>query len=208
LRQSLVPIVALEGRDPEVRARLGAAAAAYIGGDTQAIDSSFLGTALRVAVQDGGVPFMTQLETVLVKSLDPLFREEASSAIGSADTPALAEVALGLALSPGIQPQETIRIVFKAASQPGSRETALAFADKDFQRVMESFPGYARTQFVTLFDGHCAAGDVAKADAYMQPKLKALGGGELELAQTKERIERCFALKSSKGREIAAVLAQ
>jgi aminopeptidase N len=208
LRQSLLPIVALEGRDPKVRARLAAAAAAYIGGDTQAIDSSFRGTALRVAVQEGGVPFMTQLKAVLVKSSDPLFREDASRAIGSADTPALAEAALGLALSPGVQPLETMRIVFNATSQPGSRETALAFTDKNFKKVMDSFPGFARPLFVTLFDGHCAADDVAKADAYMQPKLKELGGGELELAQTKERIALCVALKSAKGAEIDAELAQ
>ncbi|MEA3140413.1 MAG: hypothetical protein QOK23_2582 [Gammaproteobacteria bacterium] len=208
LRQSLVPIVTLDGRDPEFRAQLAAAAAAYIGGDTQAIDSSFRGTALRVAVQDGGVPFMTQLKAVLVNSSDPLFRQEASSAIGSADTPALAEAALELALSPGIQPLETMRIVFNTASQPGSRETALAFTDQHFKKVMESFPGFARPQFVTLFDGHCAPDDLAKVDAYMQPKLKELGGGELELAQTKERIALCFALKSAKGAEIGAVLAQ
>jgi len=123
-------------------------------------------------------------------------------------TAALAEAALAYALSPGIQPLETMRILFSTASQPGSREAALTFADKNFQKVMERFPGFARPQFVTLFDGHCSADDVARADAYMQPKLKDLGGGELELAQTKERIALCFALKSAKGAEIGAVLAQ
>jgi len=208
LRQSLVPIVALEARDPEVRAGLAAAAGAYIGGNKQAIDSAFRSTALRVAVQDGGVAFMTKLEAALVNSSDPLFRQEASSALGSGDTAALAEAALAYALSPGIQPLETMRILFSTASQPGSREAALTFADKNFQKVMERFPGFARPQFVTLFDGHCSADDVARADAYMQPKLKDLGGGELELAQTKERIALCFALKSAKGAEIGAVLAQ
>jgi aminopeptidase N len=208
LRQALVPIVALEGRDPEIRRRLAAAAAAYISGNTQAIDPAFRGTALRVAVQDGGVTFMTQLEAVLVKSSDPLIRQEASSAIGSADTPLLAEAALGLAFSPGIQPLETMNIVFNTAGHPDSRETALTFTDKNFKKVMESFPGFARPQFVTLFNGHCAANDVARADAYMQPKLRELGGGELELAQTKERIALCSALKSAKGAEIGAVLAR
>ena len=208
LRQSLVPIVALEGRDPEVRALLSAAAAAYVGGDMQAIDPGFRVTALRVAVQDGGVPFITQLKTVMLKSSDPLFREEASVAIGSADTPALAEAALEVASSPGIHSLETLRIIFTAASQPGSRESALAFVDQHFKQVMESFPGFARPQFVTVFGGRCAAGDIARADAYMQPKLKELGGGELELAQTKERIARCLALKSAKAAEIGAVLGQ
>ena len=208
LRQSLVPIVALEGRDPELRARLAAAAAAYLGGDTKAIDTSFRGTALRVAVQDGGLPFMTRLRASLVESSDPLFRDEASSAIGSADTPALAEAALGFALSPGIQPLETMRILFNETGQPAARDTALAFVDAHFNKVMDAFPGFARSMFVTLFDGHCAPGDVAKADAYMQPKLKELGGGELELSQTKERIALCIELKTAKGAEIAAALAR
>jgi aminopeptidase N len=208
LRQALVPIVALEGRDPEIRARLAAAAAAYIGGDTQAIDPAFRGTALRVAVQDSGIPFMTQLKAVLVKSSDPLIRQEATTAIGSADTPVLAEAALGLALSPDMQPLETMGIVFNTAGHPGSRETALTFTDKNFKKVMDSFPGFARPQFVTLFNGHCASDDIAKADAYMQPKLHELGGGELELAQTKERIALCLALKNAKGAEIGAALGQ
>jgi hypothetical protein len=198
--------VALEARDPELRARLTTAAAAYLGGDVHAIDPAFRTTALIIAVQDRGVPFMTQLRDALVKSSDPLFREQATTALGSADTPALADAALGLALSPGMQSLETAQIVLRLPRQPGARDTVVSYADRNFKQLLQSLPAFARPAFVRLFEGYCSAGDIARADAYMQPKLTALGGGELELAQTKERIGLCVALQSAKGSEIGAVL--
>jgi len=48
---------------------------------------------------------------------------------------------------------------------------------------------------------------VARIDRIIAPKLAELGGGELELAQTKERVGLCVALKQAKGAEIAKVLA-
>ncbi len=208
LRQALVPLVALEARDPQVRAKLAAAAAAYLGGDSRAVDTAFRGTALIVGVQDRGAPFMSQLRDAMAKSADPLFRDQASAAIGAADTPALADAALGLAFSAGVQSAETMQIVLRLSRQPAARDTTVSFVDKNFKRVVDTFPGFARPAIVQLFSGYCSEGDVAKADAYMKPKMQTLGGGELELAQVKERIGLCVALKKAKGNEIGAVLAR
>jgi aminopeptidase N len=208
LRQSLLPLVALEARDADVRARLAAAAAAYVDGDTRAIDPTLRKTALSVAVQDRGIPFMTKLRDAMVKSNDPLFRRHACEALGAADTPVLAEAAVRLALSPGVQSMETVRLVLEMARQPGARAAVATLVDQNFQRLMEAFPGFARPAIVRVFDGYCSAGDIAKVDAYVQPKLQTLGGGELELAQAKERIGLCVALKTAKGAEIGAALAK
>jgi hypothetical protein len=72
---------------------------------------------------------------------------------------------------------------------------------------METFPGFARSHMIELFDGSCDSGDVARLDRLIAPRLAEIGGGELELAQTKERIGLCVALKQAKGAEIAKVLA-
>lgn len=208
LRQSLLPLVALEARDPEIRTKLAAAAAAYLGGDAHAIDAAFRGIALTVAVQDRGAPFMTQLRDAMVKSADPLFRDQASSAIGGVDTPALAEAALRLAFSAGMQSTETIRIVMRLSRQPGARDEAVMFVDNNFKRVIDTFPVFVRPEIAELFSGYCSPGDIARADAYVKPKMQTLGGGELELAQAKERIGLCVALKDAKGSEIGAVLAR
>jgi hypothetical protein len=60
---------------------------------------------------------------------------------------------------------------------------------------------------VKLFEGYCEPGDAARVEAFFRPKLKMLGGGELELSQTTEQIGVCAALKKVKGAEIVAALA-
>lgn len=208
LRQSLLPYAALEARDPPLRTRLSAAAAAYLGGDTQALDSAFRGVALKVAVQERGEAFLLELQKALIASSDALFRADGSNAIGSGDTPALAEQALQLAFSGDLQPLEALQIFLTTAALPATRETAMQYTNDNFQRVIERFPGFTRPLFVSAFDGLCATGDVARIDAFIKPRLKELGGGEMELSQTKERIAGCAALKSAKGGEITAVLSR
>jgi aminopeptidase N len=207
LRQSLLPYVALQGRDPELRTRLSAAAAAYLAGDSLALDPAFRSVALRVAVQEHGVPFMTLLENALIASSDPAFREEASGALGSGDRPELALEALKIAFSSDLHPLETLQIFFAAAHLPATRETAIHFSNENFQRVIDRFPVFTRPIFITSFDGLCTTDDVARIEAYMRPKLHELGGGELELDQAKERIMQCAALKRAKGEQISAALA-
>jgi hypothetical protein len=200
--------VALEGRDPSLRAQLAQAADASLSGDTNALDPAFALTALRVAVQDRGAPFMGTLAQALVKTEDPLFREQASTAIGSADTPALAHQALDLALAPDMQSMASVRIVLTLSRQPGARSTLTTFSEQQFAQMIDKFPGFERPQFVRIYDGYCSAADVARVDKFMRPKLAQIGGGDLELSQVMERIGICASLKEAKGEEIAAVLAK
>jgi aminopeptidase N len=208
LRQELVPLVALDARDADLRARLVAAGVAALDGDASAIDPAFRAAALSAAVQDRGVPFMQKLRDALVKSTDPLFRLQACKAIGSADTPALAETAADLAFSDGVQSIETVSILLQLSHQRGARASIKQLVDKDFKRVIEAFPGFARPMVVHVFDGYCSPGDIEKVNAFMQPKLRTLGGGELELAQVQERIGLCVALREAKGAEIGAALSK
>jgi hypothetical protein len=206
LRQALVPLVAIEGRDPKLRAQLVTAAEAYVGGDAKALDVAFRLAALEVAVQDRGFPFMQRLQVNLLKSNDSLFRHDATIALGSANTPELAEHALQLAFTPGMQSLETVRMFFRLSLQPRARETLAAVADKNFKRLLDAFPGFLRPRIVELFGGYCSKADVARVDRWIQPNLAQLGGGELELAQTKERIALCATLKEAKGAEIGRAL--
>jgi aminopeptidase N len=206
LRQTLLSFAALDGHDSALREKLAAAAAAYVGGDAQALDPAFRSVALQVAAQDRGAPFLRVLKDALVASSDPLFRADASYALGSGDTPALAGMALRLALSPDLQPLETFRVVSATAHHPATRDTAFQFSAANFKRVMETFPGFARPELISMFDGYCAVEDAARLEALMRPKLAELGGGELELAEGRDRIARCAALKQAKGAEITAAL--
>jgi hypothetical protein len=207
LRQSLVALVALEGRDPKLRAQLVAAAEAYVGGDAQALDVAFRSAALEAAVQDRGIPFMKRLHESALKSTDSLFRLNSVVAIGAANTPELADEALRLAFTPGMQSLETVRMVFGLSLQPESREVVATFAERNFKQLLDAFPGFLRPRIVELFGGYCAKTDIARVEHWIRPNLAELGGGELELSQTKERIALCVALKDAKGDEIGRALA-
>ncbi|PZN94932.1 MAG: peptidase M1 [Alphaproteobacteria bacterium] len=207
LRASLVSLLALEARDPAVRAKLLAAIKAYLGGDAAAIEPSYRQVALGVAVQDGGVAFMESLSKRMIASDDPLFRSQASIAIGMAEGAAAVAAAQRLALVPGVQSLETVRTIGMLGSQPTARDATIDFVNTNFARVMESYPGFARTSIIGLYRGYCDTAAIGRIEAMVQPKLKTIGGGELELSQTKEQVAQCAALKAAKGDEISRVLA-
>jgi hypothetical protein len=207
LRESLLPLVALEARDPALRAKLLAAAMAYLGGDAHALDPSFRALALQVAVQDGDVTFLARLKEAMLKSSDPQFKRDLSIAIGGGDTASLADAALAIATSPGIGSLESMYVFFSLVQHPGARDRTTMFARNNFARLLDLFPSFARPRIVDMFGGYCAIDEAASIETFFRPKLEAMGGGELELAQTKERIGLCASLKSAKGAEIAAALA-
>ena len=205
LRESLISLVALQARESKLRAQLTVAAEAYLGGDARALDLSFRRTALSVAVQDRGIAVLSRLREVLSKSPDPLLKLDASSAMGSADA-ALAKPALATVTLAGVSSTESLYIIAGLSSRPGTRKITTEYIQNNLPRLLKVFPAYLQPSLVKFFGGYCDPDDAAKVDAYFQPKLKMLGGGELELAQTKEKIGLCASLKSAKGAEIAAAL--
>jgi hypothetical protein len=157
-------------------------------------------------VQDRGIPFMKRLQDSMLKSTDSLFRQNSAIALGGADTPELADEALQLAFTPGMQSLETVRMFFALSFQPNARESLAVVADKNFKQLLEAFPGFLRPRIVQLFGGYCSNADIVRVEHWIQPNLAQLGGGELELAQTKERIALCVALRDAKAAEIGRVL--
>ncbi len=208
LRQSLVPLVALEARDPALRSQLVAAAEAFVAGDANAIDPAYRATALRVAVQTEGLPFAEKLFALYVKSTDPLLRQHAVAGLAAAEQPAVIDAVLKMALQPGVQTLEKVQIVGTLTGAPPSREAAVAFTEANFAKVVEGFPGFARPQIIAIYNGYCSTSDTARIDTFFTTNLKPLGGGDLELSQTKERVGLCAALRTAKGADIAAALAK
>jgi aminopeptidase N len=204
LRESLVSIVALQGYEPALRRKLAAAAAAYLKGDRHALDVGFRVPALTVAAQEGGPPVLLQLKRVLLTSADPLFKNDASVAIGAVRTPQLARTALDIALAPGVPTPNSERIFAQLAAHAQSRRTATDFIEQNLDQVLKIFPGSARAAVVTLFSGNCESADADRVDAFFRPKLKELGAGSLELGETEQRIRLCAALVRAKGAEIAS----
>ncbi|WP_133064349.1 M1 family metallopeptidase [Sandarakinorhabdus cyanobacteriorum] len=206
LRESLVPIVALEARDADVRARLKAAASQYLAGNSGALAANFRRTALSVFVQDGGMAAADQLYAALKASDDPLFRSQAATALGRVEGDASVAHVQRLAMQDGLLSLERTTVLGNLAANRASRDATTAFVSANFTRVVESFPGFARTGIIGFFSGYCSPDAVTRVEALIRPNLATLGGGDLELAQTRERIGQCAALKAARGADISAAL--
>ncbi len=206
-RESLVPLVALSGRDPALRTALKDAAMRSLAGDGAALAPVFRRAALAVAVQDGGIAFADQLFAALKASNDPLFRAHAAAALGSIEGAAGAAHVQGLSRAEGLISRERTTILAVLANNRASRDATTQYVASNFKQVVESFPGFARAGIIGFFDGYCSADAIARVEGLIQPNLALLGGGELELSQTRERIGQCAALKAAKGAEISAALA-
>ncbi len=205
LRQSLVSYAAFVAKDAAIRGQLADAATAALG-DPRALDTSYRALALIVAVQDRGVPFMDRLRTALVASSDPLFRQHALRALGSADTAAGVARALALGDDDALQSSERIAIMRTLPQSPVGRDALFARMSSNFDGVVDAIPAFSRPRLPLLFASYCSADKAAAVDALFRPKLAVLGGGELELGQTLDAIRQCVALKTAKGAEIEAVL--
>uniref|UniRef100_UPI0013D9F902 ERAP1-like C-terminal domain-containing protein n=1 Tax=Sandarakinorhabdus rubra TaxID=2672568 RepID=UPI0013D9F902 len=207
-RESLVPLLALQARDPALRAALRTAATRLLDGDAAALAPVYRRTALAVAVQDGGVPVIDRLFAALKASSDPLFRAQAAAALGSAEGAAAVTRVQGLAMGEGLISRERTTILGALTFNRGARDATTSYVASNFRTVVESFPGFARAGVIGFFDGYCSSDAIARVEGLIRPNLAILGGGELELAQTMERIGQCAALKAAKGAEISAVLAR
>lgn len=206
-REALVPLLALTGRDPALRTRLKDAAMRALAGDTAALAPVYRRTALAVAAQDGGVAFADQLFAALKASQDPLFRAQAAAALGSVEGAEAVTHVQKLAMGEGLISRERTTVLAVLASNRASRDSTTKYVADNFKTVVESFPGFARAGVISFFDGYCSTDAIARVEGLIRPNMALLGGGELELSQTRERIGQCAALKAAKGAEISAVLA-
>jgi hypothetical protein len=207
-REWLMPLLALEARDPAVRAALKAAATRSLAGDATALAPAYRRTALAVLVQEGGIAAADQLFAALKASNDPLFRAQAAGALGAVEGAAAIAHVQGLAMGEGLISRERTTILASLTFNRDGRDATTKYVADNFRKVVESFPGFSRASIINFFDGYCSRDAITRVEGLIRPNLATLGGGELELAQTKERIGQCAALKEAKGAEISAALAR
>jgi aminopeptidase N len=96
LRQQLVELLAIHGKDAAVRAKLKSATDKYLAGDSKALDPTFLGAGLSVWAQEGGLSAVKTLVDRALSSEDPNFRQEAIGAAASTGDPATVPYLLNL----------------------------------------------------------------------------------------------------------------
>ena len=205
LRDSLASFFAETLKDKTVRDALGKQGRAVLGldGDGKAGDGrlhldampqDLRGTALSVAVQDGGVAAFDAAEKHLRASQDAVLRGQLLGALGSATDPKLAERVRALVFEKGLlRRNEIFAAVGGQTDADATRPALRQWIDAHFSEL-ETQLAPAGAALVGLYSADmCSASEADALQARFADRMKTVEGGPLELKQTVEAIKLCAA---------------
>ena len=205
LRAALVGFFVDTLKDKTVRDALGKQGRAVLGLDgdgklhLDAVPQDLRGTALDVAVQEGGKAAFDVAERQFRASEDAVLRGQLLGALGSATDPALSDRARALVFEPGLLRRNEIAIVAgRQADDPALRPIVRGWVDTHFDEL-EKRLAPAGARLVGLYaDGMCSDAEAAQLQDKFAARMRDVEGGPLELKQTAESIHLCAAQKAAR----------
>ncbi|MDQ3228477.1 MAG: ERAP1-like C-terminal domain-containing protein, partial [Pseudomonadota bacterium] len=205
LRSNMIGFFANTLKDKTVRAGIGKQGRAVLGLDgngtlnADAVPRDLRGTALFVAVQDGGKPAYDAAEKHFRASQDAVLRNQLLGAMSGATDPALAERSRALVFEEGLlRRNEIFNAVGGQTDDAKLRPVLRDWTDTHFTKL-EAKLAPAGANLVGLYAaGMCSNEDAAKVEAKFAERMKTIEGGPLELKQTVEGIRLCAAAKKAR----------
>jgi aminopeptidase N len=205
LRQRLVGVLAFEARDPAVRAKLKAAGNAYLAGDKKAVDPAFLGAALAVVAEDGGLPAAKTLVEAGLSSEDGDVRANALGAAAASGHSDVANYLLALN-DKRLRSFDRIGIIGQLIGTPETRQLTTDWIFANYDRLTSGNGIFITSRVPGMFNSQCSAEAADRIEQTLGPKIMQLNSGVLVYRRMLERVRDCAVLKQAKSGEIAAAL--
>jgi aminopeptidase N len=205
LRQQLVELMAFDAHDADVRAKLKAAADAYLGGDTNALDPSYLSAALAVVAEDGGLAAAKMLVEKGLSSEDPDVRASELGAAAGSGHADVAKYLLGLN-DKRLRSFDRIMLIGGLAGTPDTREIADQWILANYSKLATGNGIFFTSRLPGMFNSQCGAAEADRVEKGLGPTILKANVGVLEYRRMLERVRNCGVLKQAKAGEIAAAL--
>ncbi len=207
LRHELVELVSDEAGDVAVRAKLKTAGEKYLAGDTRALDSGFLGSALTVVAQEGGLPVVKSLVDKALASEDPTFRQTAIGAAASSGHADAATYLLGLA-DKRMRSYDRIGVIFGIVGNADTRNLGTDWILANYEKLLADGNGiFLTSRLPQALGTQCGADRADLIEAKVGALIRKADVGVLGYERTLESIRHCGVLREAKSAEIAAALA-
>ena len=207
-RQQAVGALVDVAKDAALRARLAAAAAAYVGGDEKALDAAWYGDALDPWLEAGGTAAAKALLERALSSQDPVFRPAALGALGGSGKAETAKWLLDEVKDERLRLSERLGLVRGVVGNPATREWGYAWLVQHLDELLDGGGGiFFASRLPQMLAGYCS---VEKAEAFardLRPKM-AGKSAELELERTIERVRSCGVLKQARGADASRQIAR
>ncbi len=196
LRETLVPLVAEEGEDPDLVGQAKALAGKWLE-DRAAVDADMVTDVLAVAARHGDEALWKKLYEQAKAAGDEKDRGRLLGGMGDFVDPDLVERNLEIALSDEFPVFEVFGLLFGALDEPTTRQMAFAHIKENFDAWVARLPeGYAgfMPRTAGFFCDEAAARD---AEAFFRPRVSDLDGGPRSLDQTLEEVRLCAAKRET-----------
>jgi alanyl aminopeptidase len=164
-----------------------------------AVSQDLRGTALAVAVQEGGKSAFDVAEKQFRASQDAVVRSQLLDAMGSTQDPALNDRVRALVFEPGLlRRNEIVDAIGGQTGEAATRPALRDWMDAHF-KDLEARLAPAGAELVGMYaDGMCSAADADALQAKFGPRVTDIEGGPRELQQTVEAIHLCAAQRQAR----------
>ena len=206
LRQQLVGLMASDAHDPAVRAKLKAAADAYLAGDTKALDPSFFDSGFGVVAEDGGLPAAKQLIEKALSTEDSDVRQALLGAAATGGHPDVADYLFALN-DKRLRSFDRLMMLGGLAATPQTRDMTAKWILANYDNLASGNGIFITSRLPGMFNSQCGAAEADRVEQALGPKIMKANVAVLEFRRMLERVRNCGILKQAKGAEIAAVLA-
>jgi aminopeptidase N len=207
LRRELITLVGGTGRDPRVRAALAPVAERSVAAP-DSIESLLRWRIWAIGMRERGSTLFAPLRNLALNSADAQVRQDASLALGFAETPAVVNEALALSLDPELKMPQALAIMSLQLQDPVSRETAWPWLAAHRDAAVGRLPAMSQADFANLGDLFCDASGRQAFNSVLGAKLRPLNGGELTVDRVLENIDECMALRAAVGNSMTSALQQ
>lgn len=206
-RAQVVWTLATVARDPAVRAKLDAAAAAYLNGDKAALDPAYMGLALNVWSNAAGLEGAKRLFDLALASQDPVFRPEGLDAVGASGNAEVARWVLADPRDARLRPSERRDLLRALITTETTRELGWAWMKEHLPELLDGTGGiFFSSRMPGMVSGFCSVERADEIAAFLRPRL-AGKTAELDLERTIERVRSCGVLKEARAAEASRVIA-
>jgi len=206
LRSDIVALLADTAQDRDVRATLARAAAAYLGGDRQALDQSLLDEGFGAYVA-GGESAVATLFDKAAGSDDSQFREAAIGAIGGSGDAATGRWVLDHILDKRLRPSDRLSLLRGLMGEPATRDAGYAWFLQHYDDFVKDNGIFVASSLPAYANSFCSVEKAAEIETALRPKVAQYKRGGLSLDRTVEQVRDCGILQRARGADMQALFA-
>ncbi len=207
-RTEAVTRLANWNRDRKLRRQLANAAAAFLAGDTAALDPEWFDLAFGAHLEVGGLASAKALAAQAVASQDADFRPAVLGALASSGSTAIAAWLLSEWQDERLRVSERRQLLRGIMGMRATRETGYRWLREHLDALTSGDQGiFFAARLPQLLGGFCTAERAREFERELTPRF-AGKPGELELARAIERVRNCGLLRETLAGQVSVDLAQ